>query len=896
MILAAGTRLGQYEVLAPLGSGGMGEVYRARDTKLGRDVALKVLPDAFTLDRERIARFKREAQVLASINHPNIAAIYGVEDSTNVYALVLELVEGETLADRIAHGPVPLAEAMPIANQIAEALEAAHERGIIHRDLKPANIALRPDGTVKVLDFGLAKALDVAPGSSDPSLSPTFTTPAMTQVGVILGTAAYMSPEQARGRSVDHRADIWAFGVVLFEMLTGQRLHPGETVSDTLASVLKTEPLWNALPHATPSSLRRVLRSCLEKDPKRRLQAIGDRRLLVDDPVQPATVSGSPSVTFVAVGMAAVLAVALVTLSVVHFREPLAVHTSAPMARVAIALPPESKLDHKVNPALALSPDGTRLTYVAVQGTNAPQLFLRVMDGTAATPIAGTEGAHSPFFSPDGQWIGFFAQGKLKKVPAAGGAPQVLCDAPVGLGGDWAAGDTIFFVPYNLGGVWRIAASGGTPEEITRLNRDTGEVSHRWPQALPGGKGLLLTVWVGPGWDEKSLQLHVLATGERRVLAQGASSGRYVASGHLVYNRDGAQNLMALPFDLARLQVTGGPAVTLAEQVWESGAEGAQYAVSDAGTVAYVPSHARRYERRLVWVDRQGKVEPLPASARPYLDPRLSPDGQQLALSSEESTERVWMYNFARSTLTALTSAGVSSQSPVWMPDGVRIVYRGTRKGYRNLYSKTADGSDDEQRLSTNESMHTPVSVSPDGTRLAFTEIDRATGNDIWMLSLGGNQQAEPFLATPASENNAHFSPDGHWIAYASDESGRFEVYVQPFPGPGRKWTISTNGGNEPVWSRDGREMFYRSGDAMMAVPITSQPTFAAGLPHQLFSGQFEQTGTGTSGYDVSPDGRRFLMIQATEPEEPATQVSVVINWFEELRRLVPKGASPASP
>ncbi len=617
MILDAGTRLGQYEVLAPLGSGGMGEVYRARDTKLGRDVALKVLPDAFTLDRERIARFKREAQVLASLNHPNIAAIYGVEDSTNVHALVLELVEGQTLADRIAHGPVPLDEAIAIAGQIADALEAAHEQGVIHRDLKPANIALRPDGTVKVLDFGLAKALEAAPGSSDPSLSPTITTPAMTQMGVILGTAAYMSPEQARGRSVDHRADIWAFGVVLFEMLTGQRLHPGETVSDTLASVLKTEPSWNALPPATPSSLRRVLRSCLEKDPRRRLQAIGDRRLLVDDPVQPTAMSGSPGVIIAAVAVAAVLAVALLTLSVVHFREPVAVATSLPVARVAIALPSESEVAREI-PALALSPDGTKLTYVATQGTAAPQLFLRALDGTAAKAIAGTEGAYSPFFSPDGQWIGFFAQGKLKKVPPAGGAAQVLCDAPSGVGGNWAVDDTIYFVPFNTAGVWRVAASGGTPEEVTKLDRSKGEVGHRWPQALPGGKGLIFTVWVGPGWDEKSLQLHVLATGERRVLSQGASSGRYVASGHLVYNRDGAQNLMALPFDLARLQVTGGPAVALAEQVWEGGAEGAQFAVSDAGTMAYVPSHPRRYERRLVWVDRQGRVEPLLASPRPY--------------------------------------------------------------------------------------------------------------------------------------------------------------------------------------------------------------------------------------------------------------------------------------
>ena len=893
MILAAGTRLGQYEVLAPLGSGGMGEVYRARDTKLGRDVALKVLPNAFTLDPDRIARFKREAQVLASLNHPNIAAIYGVEDSTNVHALVLELVEGETLADRIAQGPVPPGEAIAIADQIADALEAAHERGIIHRDLKPANIALKPDGTVKVLDFGLAKAMEGAPGSSDPSLSPTITTPAMTQMGMILGTAAYMSPEQARGKPVDHRADVWAFGVVLFEMLTGQRLHPGETVSDTLASVLKTEPSWDALPHTTPSSLRRVLRSCLEKDPRRRLQAIGDRRLLVDDPVQPATISGSPSVTIAAVGVAAVLAVALVTLSVVHFRQPATVAAASPVARVAIALPPESELDRKAYPALGLSPDGTKLTYVAAQGSAASQLFLRMMDGTASKPIAGTEGAHSPFFSPDGQWIAFFAQGKLKRVPAAGGAAQVLCDAPGGMGGDWAADDTIYFVPSNTAGIWKVSASGGTPEEVTKLDRSKGEVGHRWPQALPGGKGLLFTVWVGPGWDEKSLHLHVFGVGERRVLAQGASSGRYVSSGYLVYNRDGAQNLMALPFDLGRLQVTGGPAVTLAEQVWEGGAEGAQFAVSDAGTMAYVPSHAHRYERRLAWVDREGKVEPLPAAPRPYYDPRISPNGEQVAVSSEESTERVWTYNFARATLTPLTAAGVSSQAPAWMPDGARVVYRGTREGSRNLFWRAANGSDQEERLTTSENLQTPVSVSPDGKRVAYAAVDPVLGYDIWVMPLDGARTPEVFLKTSAIETNPHFSPDGHWLAYVSDESGRNEVYVQPYPGPGGKWTISTNGGNEPVWSRDARELFYRNGDAVMSVPITFQPTFSPGVPRLLFRSDFEPTGTGTSGYDVSLDGRRFLMITPSEPEPLATQVSVVINWFEELRRLVPTGATP---
>jgi eukaryotic-like serine/threonine-protein kinase len=465
---------------------------------------------------------------------------------------------------------------------------------------------------------------------------------------------------------------------------------------------------------------------------------------------------------------------------------------------------------------------------------------------------------------------------------------QILCDAPNGLGANWGTDDTIYFVPFNTTGVWRVAASGGAPQEVTKLDRSKNEVSHRWPQVLPGGKAVVFTVWVGPGWDERSLQLQVLDTGERRVLAQGASSGRYVTSGHLVYNRDGAQKLMAMPFDVESLRVTGGPAVGLNEQVWEGGAEGAQFAVSTAGTLAYVPSYPARYERRLVWVDRSGKVEALAAPLRPYYDPRISPDGRQVAVSSEEGTERVWTFDFARSTLTALTTADSSSQAPMWTPDGARIVYRGTRKGFRNLFWKAADGSGEEQSLTTSENMKTPVSISPDGKSLAFTEVDRATGNDIWLLSLDGDHEARAILKTGSSEGSPEFSRDGKWLAYNSNETGRPEIYVQPFPGPGGKSTISTDGGVEPVWSRDGRELFYRNGDKLMAVAISTTPVFSAGVPRLLFEGRYEPTGTGTGGYDVSVDGRRFLMIQPTEPEQPATQVSVVINWFEELRRLVP--------
>jgi len=869
----------------------MGEVYRAHDSKLRRDVALKVLPEGFMLDPERVARFKREAQVLASLNHPNIAAIYGVEDSTDTHALVLELVEGPTLADRIALGAVPLDEARAIATQIAEALAAAHEQGVVHRDLKPGNIVVRNDGTVKVLDFGLAKALEGSRAQSDVSQSPTITSPAMTGTGVLLGTAAYMSPEQARGRAADHRADVWAFGVVLYEMLTGHRPFRGETVSDVLASVLKSDPSWDVLPSETPSTFRRVLRSCLEKDPKARLQAIGDWRLLLEEPSAPQRTTSAT--TAIASGAAAILAVALIALGVVHFRETAATVTRSPLARVTIALPPGDQVDHRGTPAVALSPDGARLAYVGVHQNATRQLFLRVMDGTEAKAIAGTEGASVPFFSPDGQWIGFFAQGKLRKVPAEGGAVQVLCDAPSGMGGDWAPDDTIYFMPFNTSGMWKVAASGGTPQEVTKLDRSKGEVSHRWPQLLPGGEAVLFTVWTGPGWDEKSLQMQILKTGERRVLAQGASTGRYVTSGYLVYNRDGVQTLMALPFDVERLQVTGGPAVTLGEQVWEGGAEGAQYAVSNAGTMAYVASHPARYERRLVWVDRTGTVEPLTAMPRPYYDPRISPDGRRFAVSSEEGNERVWTFDFARPILTALTQSG-SSQSPAWTPDGTRVIYRATRMGFRNLFWKASDGSGEEERLTTSNNLQTPVSVSPDGTYLAYTDVDPATGNDIWLIALSGKSKPEPFLKTRSGEANAHFSPDGHRLAYASDESGRLEIYVQPFPGPGGKWTISTDGGTEPVWSRDGRELFYRSGDKLMAVSIATQPAFVAGLPRVLFEGAFEPTGTGTSGYDVSLDGRRFLMIQPTAPEMPVTQVNVVINWFEELRQRVPAASQPA--
>ena len=894
MRLPAGTRVGPYEIVAPLGAGGMGEVYRAHDTKLGRDVALKVLPEAFTLDQDRTARFQREAQVLASLNHPNIAAIYGFEDSgappgqgqTTIQALALELVEGPTLADRLEPGPLPPDEAVAIARQIALALEAAHERGIVHRDLKPSNVVVRPDGTVKVLDFGLARAMDAASGQTDTSRSPTITSPAMmTGAGIVLGTAAYMSPEQARGRPADRRADIWAFGVVLFEMLTGQHLFRGETVSDTLAAVLRSDPSWDQLPRSTPVTLRRVLKVCLEKDPKARLQAIGDWTLLLEDVTPPAAPVTRARSTVVAASAAVLATLALLVLAVIHFRETDVPSAPSHPIRLTLTLPAGDSVDRGITPALTVSPDGSMVAYAASHDNATAQLWVRAMDGSNPLPLAGTEGGRSPFFSPNSQWIGFFAQGKLKKVSATGGAVQTLGNAPAGLGGSWAADDTIFYVPLNTSGVWTVTADGGTPREITTLDRGKAEVSHRWPQLLPGGKALLFTVWVGPGWDERSLQLQLLETGERRVLAQGASTGRYVPSGHLVYNRDGAEVLMAQPFDLATLQPTGGPPVSLTEHVWEAGSEGAQFAVSETGTLAYIPGFPRQFERRLVWVDRSGQVEAVPAPPRPYYDPRISPDGNRLAITAAEGTERIWLYDFARPTLTALTTADSSSQSAVWTRDGTRVIYRATRQGFRNVYWKAADGSGDEERLGRHDNMQTPMSLSRDGTHVVFGQGDPTTGSDLWTLSLEDSRTTTAFLRTRASENNASVSPDGRWVAYASNESGRTEIYVQPFPGPGGKTTVSTNGGYEPVWSRDGRELFYRSGDALMVVAVSTRSDFVAGLPRRLFSGDYEQSDTGTAGYDVSPDGRRFLMIQPAQPQRAVTQFNIVLNWFDALRR-----------
>jgi eukaryotic-like serine/threonine-protein kinase len=581
----------------------------------------------------------------------------------------------------------------------------------------------------------------------------------------------------------------------------------------------------------------------------------------------------------------AALLIVVTGMTTFYFRRAPVAQEGPALVRLTVTLPAGDRLGSLDNSGVALSPAGTQLAYVAVRN-NSQQLYVRSLAEHDPRAIPGTEGATSPFFSPDGRWIGFFALGKLRKVPVAGGAVEILCDAAtgrVGLGGSWGSDDSIYFAA-GLSGLWKVAASGGKPTEITRLDRSHGEISHRWPQALPGGKAVLFTVWTGPGLDEQRIEAQSLQSGARRVLVRGGATGRYVASGHLVYAR--ADALMAVRMDLDRLETVSDPAVFLSEQV-RVGGEGASYAVSDSGQLVYVPGSVRRYERQVIWVNRNGDVEPVPLSARDFSTVALSPVGHQAAIQIEEGTPGVWIYDSSRATLTRLTSGSSSSQLPVWTPDGTRVVYRGTRLGVRDLFWKGADGATEEEGLMTAVENATPGSWSSDGKRLAFTGHGD-TGTDIWTLSIEENRKPQVFLNTPADERAPQFSPDGRWLAYVSNESGRDELYVQAFQGPRRKWPISTAGGSQPRWARSGRELFYRNGDKMMAVDISSDSSFVAGSPRVLFEAPLATYGNNLMSYDVAPDGQRFLAIRNVNPEPPVNQINVVLNWVEELKRLVP--------
>ncbi len=846
----------------------MGEVWRARDTRLNREVALKVLPELFAGDPERMARFEREAQVLASLNHPHIAALYGLEESGGARALVMELVEGDNL-----QGPLAEAEAVGIARQIADALEYAHDRGIVHRDLKPANIKITPDGKVKVLDFGLAKALADDPVASSSQHSPTMSF-AATRAGVILGTAAYMSPEQAKGKPADRRADIWAFGVVLCEMLTGRQVYGGETAAETIASVMRDDP---AIPAATPS-IQHLLRRCLQRDPRQRLQAIGEARILLEGGAVPAVAeavaSRAPKSNRWWMAATAALAVALLAVVALFQRRP----AEEPARAVRFQIQPPEKALLLDGPG-ALSPDGRHLAFTAVQDGRA-HLWIRSFDQLAARRIAGTVGAARPFWSPDGRFVGFFAMSRLLRVDISGGVPEAICDALAAstISGSWNRDGVIVFGTPAFG-LARVPAVGGA---VTPITTPGG-----FPSFLPDGRHLL---YFNSALTNRQPGVYIAALGEKsldhaRMLTAADSNAVYVAGeaggkGHLLFLRE--STLMAQAFDAARLQVEGDP-LPVADQVGATTRWGL-FTASRAGVVAYTRSSDQIVQ--LAWFDRDGKREKvgLPGS---FTEPRLSPDGKRLAVvvSDERSNSDLWVFDLARDVRTRLTFSPDAEANPVWSADGNHILYSITRKGIRQIYRKLASGAGSEGALIESDLNKVPWSVSPDGKRLVFGILRPGGLGGLYVAALDNPAKQEEFLVTPFQESFARYSPDGRWIAYCNNDPGPHQVFVQPYPPTGGKWQISAAGGLEPQWRRDGTEIYFRDANHIFAVPIQAdRAAVTPGVPKALFEARMITAGANIGIYAASPDGRRFLI--ATQAQDSSeTSITVVMNWLSGLKR-----------
>jgi serine/threonine-protein kinase len=878
----------------------MGEVYRARDTKLNRDVAIKVLPDLFANDAERLARFTREAQTLAALNHPNIAHIHGLEESSGVRALVMELVEGEELSHRMARGAVPLDEALAIARQIADALEAAHERAIIHRDLKPANIKVRPDGAVKVLDFGLAKALEPVGGAPGASQSPTITAPVMTQTGIILGTAAYMCPEQARGKPVDRRADIWAFGVVLFEMLTGRRLFAGKTISETLVSVLMTEPDWRALPAAVPSSIRGLLRRCLNKDPKQRLRDIGDARVQIEE-----VLAGAPEDTGAAViadtvpmwrralpwastgALAAGLTVVLVLWALGQKGA-----RPAPV-RLSAELGADVSLRQDLGSAAVLSPNGETLVFASETTSVPAMLYVRSLDQLTAKALAGTEDAINPFFSPDNQWIGFFAGGKLRRISVKGGTALTVCDAPGrGNGGSWHEDGSIVFGHGATPVLLRVSSAGGTPEPLTSLV--DGEISHRWPQILPANRGVLYTSNTSDNWDDARIMVQPLPSGVPK-LVQPGFHGRYAPSGHLLYVRGGT--LYAAPFDLDRLQVTG-PSVSAVEGVVAGvNTGGAQFSASDTGTLVFLQGQGYSAAAPMALMDRAGNTELLRSTRVDWGNPRFSPDGKHLAVDISDGKQTdIWVKDLTTSKMWRVTFDGADDYHPTWTPDGRRIAFTSTRDGAPNIYWQRADGAGEAERLTRSPHLQTAASWHPSGRSLAIQEESPRTGSDVMILSLdapaiasGARVPTTVFAAGPFNEAQPAFSPDGRWVAYQSNETGHAEVFVRSVHAPGGKWQVSSDGGRDATWSRTKPELVYlgTTQDRIMVAPFTvTADSFQAEGARPWSNALVDRPVRRGRKFDLHPDGERVVIVPAER--QKADHITIVFNFFDALQRIAP--------
>jgi len=880
-----GKTLGHYQITNQLGKGGMGEVYRAKDEKLGRDVAIKVLPEEFAKDTDRVARFQREAKLLASLNHPNIAAIHGLEESGGTNFLVLELVEGETLADRIKAGPIPVEEALKLALQISEALEAAHEKGVIHRDLKPANIKVTPEGKVKVLDFGLAKAFAGEQENLNLSNSPTLSN-AATQQGVILGTAAYMSPEQARGKTVDKRADIWAFGCVLYEMLTGRVAFRGEDVSEILASVIKGDVKLDLLPGNLHPRVREIFSRCLQRDLNRRYQDIRDARYEIEqvlgDPggvlVQPVMAVRNRkllSLKLPWVAAIAILCIIVAGVAVWRLKPPEPRH----VIRLYHELPKDQEFSGTGYGYLAVSPDGRYLVYGAKGG-----LYLRRLDELDAHVIPGTEGnPEQPFFSPDGKWIGYWSatDKKLKKV-AVGILPVALCDAEGFSGGSWSKDNKIVYCDPARG-VMRVSATGGTPELLAKA--DPGPFSY--PEILPDGKSVLLA----SGEIFEKIAVLSLKSGKLKELFQG-DVPRYLPTGHIAFLDEKAR-LIVVPFDPTKLEVTG-EAVPIVEGVW--GAMTGAHAISESGTLVYISGTGIAdiaSKRTLVWVDRSGKEEPLAASPNSYSDPAISPDGTKIALGiASGSNTDVWIWDVVRKSLTKLIIDPGGMGDPLWTPDGKRIVFSRQHAGKNGIYWKSADGTGKEEPLLSSpvDALIFADSWADNGKTLVLEEIGASV--NIGTLSIEGDRKWKPLLEEKYNESLAKISPDGRWLAYTSDQSGQMEIYVRPFPEVNAgQWQVSVGGGVLPLWSPDSRELFYVNGDTVMAASVKTDSAFSPETPKALFKGTYAFL-FGFPLWDISPDGKRFLMMKGAEPSASTAtgprRINIVVNWIDELKQRVP--------
>jgi Tol biopolymer transport system component len=890
LTLTPGTPLGPYEIVALLGAGGMGEVYRARDVKLGRDVAVKVLPESLAGDPERLARFEREAKVLAALNHPNIAHIHGFEDSTGVPALVMELVEGPTLADRIARGRIPIDDALTIARQIAEALKAAHEQGIIHRDLKPANIKVKDDGTVKVLDFGLAKALVGDRTSPDLTHSPTVTVDG-TLEGIILGTAAYMSPEQARGKVVDTRTDIWAFGCVLYEMLTGRVAFPGETVSDTIAAILEREPDWLAQSEATPASIRRLLRRCLQKDSKRRLHDIADARLEFDEVDAPegeterATHRRKTRDT-VAWVLAATLGTALAAALIALYRVPRP--TPSEPVRFGVSVAGRLLMPYYVE----MAPDGRQLAFVATDSSGRQLLGIRTWDGRDPRLLPGTEDAGHPFWSPDSRSVGFFSgyvqQGKLKTVDVSSGIVQTVAAPAFRAGGTWSQDGTILFIQAGRG-LARVSSSGGTVSPVGVQDASGRPVPGvGWPRFLPDGRHFL---FFGGPQGQRGVYVGSLDSTAARFLLTTKFRAAYAPPGYLLFMRDD-QALMAQPLDVRRLELTGDPSLVAEHIYGEVGTATNRFSVSSNGALAFVDQSIANTQ--LTWFDRGG--HPLGTIGTPdvydFETPQLSPDGHRVAVSRGPlSSEDIWLLDAVDGTSSRLTFDPAADETPLWSPDGTEIVFQSNRgDGRARVYKRRANGAGTDAVLFESAASVTLQDWSSDGRLLVYGVSGAKGHQDLWVLPTTGDRQPFPFLQTDVNESQAQVAPNGRWIAYTSDETGRSEVYVQSFPRAGSKRQVSSEGGVQPRWRRDGRELFYLTPDAeLTAVAVTGEADLdidiGRGTP--LFRTQLPTWATGgppiwRTAYAAAADGQRFLLINP--PERRDSPITVVLNWQSALR------------